>query len=370
LFSFDATTAPVPAAPAKSSADAEFDAFAAKSAGTVGPSAEFDAFGSFKAAEKPAAPTAVDPFAAPAPVAAANGQSNMAQMGNMFGQMNVGNAGVYVMNGGTQQQSTAPVDPFAPAPVGGDDDFGDFEGASSTTAQKAVIASKPQDPMSRLIHLDSLEKNKKKVDTLNQPVYSTPAAAQYAQQYFGTQSGPSNSFQGIDGLGGGSAMVHGITMGSASAGGANAIAMMDPSAMMPKKPQPQSMQQGLQQRGMQQQGMHQGMQQQGMHQGMPQQGMHQGMQQNTGGMMNPQMMQQQHGMHGTTMMQGGMGGMQMGVMHGGMQQGSMGMMNPQMMNQQGNMMGGMQQGMGNMQGNTMGGMGGGQMGGQPMQGWR
>jgi hypothetical protein len=389
LFSFDDPT-PAPVAAPVTAAD-DFGDFTGSSGGAAAASDEFDAFGSFKAA--PVQQNAqFDAFATQsAPVATNN---NMGQVNDMFGQMNVGNPGMMnnnTMNGGAmmggmpqQQQAMMGGMPqqqqqFAAA----DDDFGDFEDAAPKKAMSmnSLAPSTTSDPLSRLISLDSLEKNKKQpVSMMGQPITANSAAMQYVQNQSGgayATPNPNMSFQNIDGLGNtnngfgspaanngfGSpaAPVGGMAMGSATAGGADVIAMMGPVPTSMVSPQQQQQQQRQQQQRQQQQ------QYQGMPGGFPQKQQQGGMQQqgNTG-TMNPQMMQQAN-----MTMQGGM-----------QQQGNMGMMNPQMMQQgnmggMNNMQGGMQsgnmqqQGMGGMQQQGMqGNMPGGSMGGHPMQGWR
>jgi len=373
LFSFDVPAPPPTEPDTKAAADVEFDAFAANASGSGGgANNDFDAFGSFNTGTAIHSQnvsqknTQFDAFAhvsQPATNSTAlptnnimGGTTNMVQVNHMFGQMNTQGetmvktgqfnlsnpidsmrgmqpqANATGVMGGMQSQSiTANVmggmrspNIVVAAPVTGDDDFGDFEDAAPKKSE-----TKSNDPLSNLISLDSLEKNRKRESTLGQPIVANAAAAHFIQnQTLGNYSSPNPniSFQGIDGLTagntggsftGGNALQTGQPiMGSGTAGGADVIAMMSPQVLL----NPQQQMNSLPQQGMSQNGMQQGM-----------------------GMMNPQMMQQ--AMQGN-MVQGSM--VQGSVMQGNMMQGS-GMMNPQMMQQQNNMM--MQGGV--MQGNMM-----------------
>lgn len=139
----------------------------------------------------------------------------MANVNNMFGAMNIGQTAnpnqMGMMMG--MQQPAASASNFmggskpAPAPAAGnDDDFGDFADASAAPKTKTSSSS---DPLSKLISLDSLTKNSKKEDKLNQPIVVNSAAAQFLQEQeiYKSQSGGSKksmsadmSFAGIDGL--------------------------------------------------------------------------------------------------------------------------------------------------------------------------
>ena len=374
LFSFDAPAEP---APAPVAADAGFDAF--QSAPASAADTGFDAFQSAPAPAPLVPPVAQDPFGdfiGPAVhaqpqnvqfdafgnnnVMAAGSNNNMAAMNNAFGNMNIQQqqtmtngggmmggmqqpmASANVMSGGSGMQPvTAPAN---------DDDFGDFEDASPS---KATTTS--SDPLSKLISLDSLTKNPKKEDKINEPIVATPAAANFVNQQQQIQqvhqsTNAAASFQGIDGLNKSSNLeskkpvstrkagqpVMGASDGS---GKTELIGMMSPEMMGQQQVPQQQNNLAMQQQLMMQQQM---MLQQ---QRMMQQQQQMGMMNNQNMMMNPQMMTNPNMMNNPQMnyMQGGMS------MHGGM-------------NTQGNM--NYMEGMGQPQGgNTMGGSMGGQTNG-------
>jgi epsin len=164
----------------------------------------------------------------------------------------------------------------------GDDDFGDFSGASATSSfpnsnkmapsKAAGGAPASSDPLSKLISLDGLSKNTGKTeDKLNQPIIATPAAAQFLQEKATIEStmqqakkGSSMAFSGLDGLNHGmstmsmgmsnpsipplSSTIPGGVMGgaggmnafnsntSAMAGGADISSMFDPTLLNANKP--------------------------------------------------------------------------------------------------------------------------------------
>eukprot|EP00540_Astrosyne_radiata_P017197 CAMPEP_0116849342 /NCGR_PEP_ID=MMETSP0418-20121206/15518_1 /TAXON_ID=1158023 /ORGANISM="Astrosyne radiata, Strain 13vi08-1A" /LENGTH=675 /DNA_ID=CAMNT_0004481051 /DNA_START=6 /DNA_END=2034 /DNA_ORIENTATION=+ len=394
LLSWDAAPAP---APTPAAGEDNFAAFQSATPAAAAPaaaaSAQFDAFGNNQPQQQAAQ---FDAFGTG--IGAGGGMPtmntaetmNIGAMNNMFGNMGIsqgqpsmnqggmaGGVTSNVMSGGMGNGSTA----AAPAPAADDgDDFGDFEDA----APKKAATSTSSDPMSRLISLDGLEKNKKKEDKLSQPILATPAAAQYmeTQKYMQSQGIPVNagpnpemSFKGIDGLGGmgasaptgmatplptgtqqqGQAAMASNVMGPPTAGGADAIAMMSPEALM-AQPKPQQTpktnmvggQAAMTPQQMQQMQMMMSQQMQMMNQGMG------GMNATPAGMGNMGMMNPQ-----TQAMGQQTGGGMMNPNMQFMQMGGMGMV------QQGGMMGG--------QSGAMGGQGGGagnQMGGQPMAGWR
>ena len=356
MFSFDAPSqpSPAPAAPAA----VQFDAFGT-SAPVATQGAHFDDFGDFAAAPAPAV------MATPQPVAQQNMQfdafatqsasTQMNQMNNAFGQMNVatGMTNTTVNGNGMMQQ---PIAVMTSAPSGADDDFGDFEDAAP---KKAVAPS--NDPLSRLIQLDGLSKNQNKKPSTPMGMGMGMASNQPAYGQTPTQYTTSPGFQGNL-----PPNVPFATAGPAP-GGADVIGLMSPQAMsqqqqqphmgmhpaaggMAMQPQMGGMQMGMMQpqMGMMMQPQH-GMMSSPMHQGQGMAASGMGSMQQGNMMMNPQMMP--HGQQG---------GMNPQMMHHGQQGG----MNPQMMQQQ------PQQGGMNPQMMQGGMMGGGQMGGQPMQGWR
>ena len=299
------------------------------------------------------------------------GHNNMAGMNNMFGNMSMQQQQQpAMMNGGGMMGMQQPMggssaSDFPPAPAANDDDdFGDFEDAAP---KKEVVKS--SDPLGKLISLDSLTKNTKKEDKLNEPVVATPAALNFVNQqqqiqHVNQTSNAAASFQGIDGLNkpmnfepkkvastrqaGKPIMASDGTV--EKSGTSELIGMMSPQVMMGQPQQQQHY--AVNNAAMQQQLL---MQQQ---LAMQQQMMMQQQQMGGAGMMNPNY----------NNMQGGMGMPNQQMMMNNQQMGG-GMMNP---NMQGGMgMNGMQGGMGQPQGgNFMGGQpsGSGQMGGQPMGG--
>jgi hypothetical protein len=361
LFSFDAPVSAL--APAD---DHGFDAFQSAPAPAVvaDPFAASNPgssdFGNFNSAPQQAAPVfQFDAFGAQTqqqqPVNPMMGGNTNAF--NAFGNTMPQQGMINTMNGGGMMGGVQQSFPTMPATSGGgDDDFGDFEDAVPAAA--ATSSSTKSDPLNKLISLDGLTKNTKKDNSphmMNQPIAANQAAQHYLQfqqqaQAQGTQTlsmNPAMSFRGLDGLN--KPMDFGVVhqsgppqpvMGGSNvtAGGADMISMMGPSAVQVQKP-PQQQQQQMGQMTAQQMMFAQ-------QQMMAQQMMaHQQMQQ--GGMMPNQQAMAMGGMNPQMGMQGGMNPQMGGV-------------NPQMGQQ-----GMMNQGMGQQQFNNNN-----MMGGQPMGGWR
>mmetsp|Transcript_4292 Transcript_4292/g.9261 ORF Transcript_4292/g.9261 Transcript_4292/m.9261 type:complete len:653 (-) Transcript_4292:611-2569(-) len=363
LFSFDTA----PTEPAKSTND-EFDAFQTATPADanddfgdfqqIAPSSavEFDAFGS---APPPATqPAAFDAFG----ISTSQPMNAMQQSQQMGGNQVGGNIATMNNAFGKMGLSSAPAPVVAAAPAADDgDDFGDFEGADTSTSKAAETSS---DPLSKLISLDGLTKNTKKEDKPKESI------------------GEKMAFSSVDGMSGGLSMgMSQPVMGSGVTGdvGAKNISLMAPpmggNQMMGGQHQ-QGMMQNRMMGGQQLQGMMQnqmmGGQPQQQQQRMIQNSMMGGMQGGMNGGVHNQMMNNQ--MMGGGSMQGMGGGMgfQGGI---GMQQGNNMMGGGGNMINQGNaMMGGQQGGtmggndnymmnQGNMQGN-MGGMNNNMMGGQ------
>jgi hypothetical protein len=249
-----------------------------------------DSFGSF-GGQDPFAQQSQQPqqpVHAPQPAFGAFGGAgnNVNGVGDMFGSMSMGQQAPPMTNGGAvmgmqqSMQAPMPADDY-------DDDFGDFADAAPTKSQPVMSS----DPLSKLISLDGLMKNEKKVNKMNEPVVVNEAAAQYAQnQQNGSFVAQDNkvsaqmSFNGIDGLNSMSASFapQGMPMsnkqpgqpvmatmdssGMSSAGNpADTISMLSPQMLgtpgqssMMQQPgmmgnQPQMTQQQMQQPGMQQQ---------------------------------------------------------------------------------------------------------------------
>ena len=373
LFSFDAP-APTVSAPSVPPA-VQFDAFGTSAPpepkqnqfddfGTMLPSSQhqnqLDDFGDFKAA--PTAVMGTQQVMTPGSVgfdAFADQPSNvpMNQMNNAFVQMSMG-AGMAsnaINANGTTLQQPIGVPSFAPGVV--DDDFGDFKDANPKK-----IAPPTNDPMSRLIQLDGLSKNQNKKPT-------TPMSAASNQVAFGQNP---VHFTANPGFQGNLPTNVPFSTSGAVAGGADVIGMMSPQVMM--SPQHAQISQrsnmvmqssagaaagfgGMQMGGLQPQMGTMGHQQASnpmfLGPGMIPTGMGVPAVHQSGMMMSPQMLQQQHGVNPQMMQQ---------------QQG----MNPQMMQQQQGINPQMLQGGMGMQAGMMSGSNtsGGQMGGQPMQGWR
>lgn len=399
-------------------ADDAFDAFQSAPAAAPAPPANDD-FDAFQSAPAPAAAPVQQSFDAfganptPAPVntptfdafGGSNGNTGggMNGMNNAFGNMNMGSNNMMGMQqqqmmgmqsnimggsrsnvmggsnsnimggsnsnvmGGGNMNSMRQSKPAA----NDDDDFGDFDDGKSKTSS---------DPLSNLISLDGLTKNKKNEDKTNEPIAFNAAAKAYIQSSvdhtkpLGTSKIAADlAFSGVDGLhkqtsftSMNSQMGGTLRPGQSvmnSGGGSNSSMIGAMSGQMGNMQQQQNrmgmgnMMSGMNNNNNRQQGNMMG----GM-------GMNMGMQGNN--MMGG-------GMNNNTMNNGMMGGMnQQGGMMGGMNN-NMNMGNNGGMNQQGNMMGGMNNNM--MNNNMMGGMGMGggnmnqarnTMGGQPMGGWQ
>ena len=351
LFSFDTpASAPAPSA----GVDTSFDAFQTAPAPTpalASPPASVpvanDDFGDFQQI----APTSAVEFDAFGSAPAAPAQQSFDAFGGAPAQMQPVNAmnnafGNMTMQSQPQQMPTM----TTPAPIAGNDDFGDFEDADPVSVKSP---EKSSDPLSKLISLDGLSKNPKKEEKKeSKPIdFSQPLGGSSGMSSMGGEQG---GFQPQPVLGTGQQGDIGEVFGS----------------MLNQQQQQQQQQQQMmkQQQMMQQQ---QGMANMGM--GMNGQQLNQmgGM----GGMMGGQ--QPQQGM----MNNGGMMSGNMGM--GGQMQGNMGMMGGQQMQPQmnNNMMGGQMNMMGNgnmnMMGNNMqgqmpmmGNMMGNMMGGQSGQGFR
>lgn len=186
--SFDAFKGPTGTATTAASSNASFDAFGSSDTKT-------DAFDAFASAPMPStSQPSFDAFGASSsstPVMTTT--SNVNTVNDMFGNMNVGMQGQFpssnnVMGGNTtlnQQESN-------------DDDFGDFEDADKKTSTGGG------DPLSNLISLDGLSKNKSKEDKLNQPISFNNATQSQANMSNGTgmnsAASQSLAFDGVDGL--------------------------------------------------------------------------------------------------------------------------------------------------------------------------
>ena len=207
LFSFDDAPAAAPAQPSNNTFDA-FQTAPAPAANDdfgdfqeIAPTSavQFDAFGSS------AAPTSqlggFDAFGG-----SSNNMNQMQQNQGMIANQQMG-SNMNAMNDafgsmGFQSQPMPAATSSAPAAAAeNDDDFGDFEDSAPTAAKASTRSS---DPLSKLISLDGLTKNVKKVEKMNEPVVANDAAAHYMQEkQMNPQMGvPSNpmGFQGIDGF--------------------------------------------------------------------------------------------------------------------------------------------------------------------------
>ena len=205
-----------------------FDAFGEMASASVQKESSFDAFGEMAVASAQKNTDEFDAFGSPAPAAAADPPTQEASfdmfasstssvntipqqqpvitgnsgMNDMFGNMSIGGG-----NNVMQQQipNNQMKTSFNPNIMGGgkgsqkeepDDEFGNFEDAEK----------KSTDPLSNLISLDGLSKNKKNVDRSNEPVVFNSAAQKYVNnQQSGKGPGSTKiaaelAFSGVDGL--------------------------------------------------------------------------------------------------------------------------------------------------------------------------
>jgi len=398
LFAFDDP-------PPKETEPAVFDAFGQNNSAPQPVSQEFDAFGQNNSAPQPVNqdPT-FDAFAssapapAPQPVFDAFSNSNtvsnqmsgnanmMTAMPDMFGKMNMGNSndmmgmqqqqmGMQQQQMGMQQQqmgmqqlmnnsssfdgASNPGSNQVPKATSAEsDDFGDFEDANKAKSTGTV------NPMSKLISLDGLSKNKKVEDKLSAPVlFNEAAKVSVDNNPTGVNSAISSeiAFAGVDGLNKMPTSLASNSAGNNRSMGQPIMNVQGNNGMMGMGGTPQQGQMGMN-NGMNSNNMMAGNNNMMGMGNMTQQGMGMNMNTNMGqqggnAMGNMGMVQQNGNMTGhisnnmaaNNNFAGGMSSM-------GQQSGNMGNMNSMGMNQQvGNMMGGgMNQQGGNMMAGNMG----------------
>ena len=229
LFSF--APAPSSVVAPKTTADDSFDAF--QGAATVeapqGIGQVFDAFGKGDLSQQQVQPQNFDAFGSATLISNNTPQGFAMNHGKLMQQpMMLSNAQMIqhqipptntnIMGGGKAQIMKAAVPPndfgdFSTAPVSGNDDFGEFSGFGngSKANTSAKVTGSNNDPMSRLIALDSLTPNKKnEINPLSAPIPPRVAPTHSPKVHSAfqvsampvptTNSNPELAFSGIDGL--------------------------------------------------------------------------------------------------------------------------------------------------------------------------